>query len=295
MSEFKRELRKKMKQALEKKMDEAKDAAAIEFLDEAAEAWDESKRQTSLMLLGGIHVARNMSVAISSEVLRALAEYGKGGHYRALGYKTFADFLNNSEYSPMSKSQFFEKHKFLQNEGAENFDLLNALNIPVRKRRLLAKGNVEIEGNEVIVKDGDTETTIEITDRDRLLETLSALADANAEKSKKLEKGEQDFKKAKDRIRELEDAPAGAGGKLSQGEQLAATALSSLAGLCAWMESATMIDVSAFIQRDLNLFAGQYKRMFAVIAEKGYEADAVAVINTDEENRLAALLDDEED
>lgn len=276
-------------------MDDAKDQAALAYIEEAAQSWSEAKANESLMLIGGIHTARNISKTIDSEVLRALEAFGKGGHYKALGYKTFAEFLDNSEYSPMSKSQFFEKAKFLKNEGAENFDLLNALNIPVRKRRLLNKGAVEIDGDKVIVRDGDSETSIEINDRDRLMETLSALADANTEKAKRLEKGQEDFKRLKERVRELEDAPASAGGKLTQGEQLAGSALNSMAGLCAWLEQATIVDVQQFIGRDLNLFAAQYRRLFVAIEAKGLESSAVEVINTDEQNRLGDLLNEEED
>lgn len=283
-----------MSNSLTTKMERAKDAAALEHLDEELHRSESKRLQTAWMAIGAIHTTRKLTEAMKGEIVKVLAEFGEKELYKTVGYSTFAEFLDNSEYSPMSKSAFYERKQLLDAEGIETFDLLSALGLPVRKRRMLGRGSVQIEGDTVIVRDGDAESEIDLKDRSRLLETLSALADANAEKTKKLEKGADDFKKAKDKIRELQDAPAG-GGKLSPGEQFAGGALTSMSGLCAWLESATLVEVESFIQRDLNLFAAQYRRLFAVIEQKGLEKSAVEVMNTDEENRLAALLDEEDD
>lgn len=125
--------------------------------------------------------------------------------YEALGYSNFVEFLNDSEYAPMTKAQFYERKAIFDKEGGPVFDLLNSMGIPTRHRKLLGKGNVWIDGDNLVVKQDDSETTIEITDTLRLKEALIALADANADKSAKLDKQTAAITAHDEKTRELYD------------------------------------------------------------------------------------------
>lgn len=188
---------------LERRMREVQDEVAEEFLEEHLAAHNERDRERALLLVGGFRTALKIASAINSEVMRSLEVFQEGRLYQGLGFERFVDFLDQSEHSPMSKAQYYERRAILEKEGDQVFDLLSDLGVSIRKRKLLGKGNIEIDGETVIIRDGDEETAIELKDRTRLLETLSALADANVDKSAKLDKQQQAIEKHDEKVREL--------------------------------------------------------------------------------------------
>ena len=173
---------------LAKRIREIEEEHAEEFLQEHIAQHDQAARDRALMIAGGFRTALKISAAINSEVMRALELFQEERLYTSFGYERFAEFLDQSEFSPMTKAQYYERKAILDKEGDMLFDLLSDLGMSIRKRKLLGKGNVEVHGEKVIVRDGEEQTEIEVNDRSRLLETLSALADANADKSAKLAK-----------------------------------------------------------------------------------------------------------
>lgn len=160
-------------------------------------------RDRALLIVGGFKTALRISNALNSEVMRAMELFQEERLYLSFGYERFVDFLDNSEHSPMSKAQYYERRGVLEKEGDQVFDLLSDLGVSIRKRKLLGKGNVEIEGETVIIRDGEEQTAIELNDRARLLETLSALADANADKSAKIDRQKEKIEKHDEKVREL--------------------------------------------------------------------------------------------
>lgn len=202
-----------MTTTLQKKIRQVEEQHAEETLENHLRSFSEKEKNNALLLLGGIgaveRLAQSISATLSSQSLRALEKFQEQGLHQSLGYDRFDDFLNESDYSPMSKHQFYERKKILNTEGDEVFDLLNAFGIPLSKRKLLGQGHIQIDGDTVIVVTGEfgEEQTeeIEITDRARLLETLSALADANADKSKKLVRKQAALEKAETEIKRLDE------------------------------------------------------------------------------------------
>lgn len=200
-----------MDNKLQKKIRKVEEEHAEEIVSANLSAHDERRRDETLILLGGIKAADRISSALGAETMRALIRFQNEERYKRLGFDNFVGFLNNYESSPMTKNQFYDRKALLEKEGDATFDLLNSVSMPVSKRRLLGKGNIQIEGETVIIRDGDGgEHEIELRDRTRLLETLTALADANADKSATLDKQKTKLtandERIADLVRLLEDA-----------------------------------------------------------------------------------------
>lgn len=192
-----------MTDKLKDKIRQVEDEHAGEILDSRIAAHADREKQTSVFILGGIRVADRIAASLSSEAMRALLRFQEEERYKTLGFATMVDFLNESELSPMTKHQFYDRKALLEKEGDQVFNLLNDLGVSVRQRKLLGKGNVQIDGETVLVTTDGEETAIELTDRTRILETLTALADANADKTKKLDKQKSQLESADVKIGEL--------------------------------------------------------------------------------------------
>lgn len=188
---------------LEKRIREVQDEVAQEFLDDHLAEHKQKGRDRALLLAGGFRTALKIATAINSEVMRSLEIFQEERLYLDLGFERFVDFLDQCEHSPMSKAQYYERRAILDKEGDQVFDLLSDLGVSIRRRKLLGKGNVEIEGEMVIIHDGEEEISIELKDRSRILETLSALADANADKSAKLDRQKEKIDQHDEKVREL--------------------------------------------------------------------------------------------
>lgn len=193
-----------MKDKLEKRIREVEEEHASEIVDQRFEEHRQQTRDKALMLLGGFNTAAKIAQVINSELMRGLEIFQTEKIYLALDYDTFVDYLD-SDQSPMSKAQYYERRAILANEGDQLFDVFSSIGLSIRKRKLLGKGSVEIVDDTVIVHHGDEVTEIELTDRARLLETLTALADANAEKSIKLERQKEKIDKFDSEKRDLYD------------------------------------------------------------------------------------------
>ena len=162
---------------LQKRIREVEEEHAGELLDSRLAIHQDQQRANALLLLGRIQATDRISAALHSEVLRALEQVEETKAYKALGYDRFVDYLGDASMSPITKSQFYEGKKVIDKEGDVVFNALNCLGIPLSKRKSLGKGNIQIEGDQVIIKDGDEETFIQISDRSQLIEMLTVLAD----------------------------------------------------------------------------------------------------------------------
>jgi hypothetical protein len=189
---------------LQQRIDEAVDERAGEILSEKIAEHTETERNAAIFILGGVRVADRIAASLGSETMRTLLRFQAEERYLALGYKDMVEFLTKSEYSPMTKHQFYDRKEILEREGDVVFNMLNDLGVSIRQRKLLGKGNIQLDGDTVIVTtDGEEEVSIDLTDRRRLLETLTALADANADKSHKLERQQKAIDGHGDKVREL--------------------------------------------------------------------------------------------
>ncbi|HUF02827.1 MAG TPA: hypothetical protein VMM38_01485 [Aridibacter sp.] len=188
---------------LQKKIDQAKDEFAEEQIAKTVAHYDQVRRENAIAAAGGINAINGLTNALSAQVMRALETFQQEKLHEQLGYQRFADFLDNYPYSPMTKHQYYERLKLLESEGDVVFDVLNSLNMPMRTRKLLGRGNIQLEGDTLIVTDGDEETEIELNDRTRLLETLTALADRSYLQQRKIDRQGEDLQRLVDKTERL--------------------------------------------------------------------------------------------
>lgn len=179
-----------MSDKLSKKIREVEDAHA-EQVEKAIQSNHEKDKYTrALLLLGGIRAVDRVKLNLSSQVMTALISFQEDDLHEALGYKRFADFLDESPYSPMKKSDFYRRKEVFEREGSELYDLFNEAKLPLSTRKLLAESNgaeISIDGDKLMI--GETE--VATTDTDVIKEVVKSLADeirtanANADKQKK--------------------------------------------------------------------------------------------------------------
>lgn len=201
--------------SLKDKIAKIEDEHAEETFNNHIETHTQQERDKALLLLGGLRAIDCLTQILSGEVMTALVTFEKEKMFESFGFTRFADFLEQWDHSPMTKNQFYDRKKIFENEGEKLFDVLNGIGLPVQKRKLLGKGNVSLDGETVIVKSDDgSETSIEISDRARLLETLTALADRSAslneqtkKQKEKIERGEQEIEKLQKKLDEAKDRP----------------------------------------------------------------------------------------
>ena len=203
-----------MSTALQKKIRQVEDEHAEETLQNHLQNHSEKTKADALFSLGAIGAADKLARAIartmSANAMRSLMLFQENKMHEALGFARFDDFLNESEYSPMTKSQFYERKALLEREGDGLFDLLNSSGIPIYKRKLLGTGQISLDGETVIITtelgDGTSSTQqIELNDRTQLLETLTALADRNSELAKKADERQKRLDKFKDTLLKAEE------------------------------------------------------------------------------------------
>lgn len=189
-----------MTDKLQQEIRDLEESHADEAVQARLAAHKEAQKLKAMFVLGGANIAGKIAASLASEAIRTVIRFQEEKLYEPLGFATFVDFLNESEYAPMTKNQFYDRKAILEKEGDTIFDLLTELGVSVRKRKLLGRGTVELDEDTVIVHDGEVTTSISLHDRKSILETISALADANAEKSIKLERQQKTIEQQKETI-----------------------------------------------------------------------------------------------
>ena len=176
-------------------------------VEDAAAGSSEVKQAEALMYLGGIGAIRSLTDKLAAQTVRALEAFGESKAYEMLGYTTFVDFLNQSPYSPMTKSQYYDRLGALAAEGDAAYDLLNNLGVPLSKRKLLSDGAVQLDGDTLVVG-GER---VPLNDRGRVVEAIKTLAETNQQQARKIEKGTEQNKKLKQERDDLKKRGGAAG------------------------------------------------------------------------------------
>jgi hypothetical protein len=234
---------------------------AISPVENGRLGWKLAGAVTALEIAGG-----NVSRMFSAEAIRGLQRIENEKLYIGMGFERFADFLNSDDCF-IGKNAYYERLNLLNREGEQIYDLLNGLEISMRKRKQLGQGNIEIEGDTLVLK--DTEERIAISDRKRLLEILTVALDENSKKAKQLEKGKEDFRRERERRLAAEDGAVSANGSgvspIDKAHMLACAALSDLADHISKLKPA---DCQAYLDGPFNLLVTQYQRINDGICEK---------------------------
>lgn len=192
-----------MNDKFQKKLREAEEELAVEIVASRSEENSKAATMRAMFVLGGVNVAKKVAVSLNAEAIKTLCRFQEQKMHEDLGFATFVDFLNESEFAPMTKTQFYEGKALLESEGDQLFDMLTDLGVSIRKRKLLGKGNIELLGDTLVVHTDDGVTEIAIDDRSSILHAITALADANAEKRVKLTVQKEKIDKHDEKVREL--------------------------------------------------------------------------------------------
>lgn len=251
-----------MNDKLQERLRKVEDEHAEEVVATGLVEHRQTGRDRAMFVLGGINIAGKVAAALDSDAIKALITFQEEKMHEALGFETFVQFLNDSEYAPMSKTQFYDRKAILEKEGERLFDLLTELGVSIRKRKLLGKGNVEISGDSVIVRDGDEESTIDIKDRARLIEVVTTIVDAKLDLQKQAAKKDEAIAKHDDRVRELygeiDELRAARSAEFAEDDHsLAMVAVGlSFTQLRTAVEAMTTVERQQFGPRDLERIAG---------------------------------------
>lgn len=168
----------------------------------AAQTMAATAERNAVYMAGAISAAGRIADAISAETIRMLERFAEEKMYRHFGFDNIRAFLDESPYSPMSAHQYYERRQVLAKEGDALYDLLSGLGVAINRRKKLGAGAIELEGDNVIIHMPDGDEVIAVDDRQRLLATLSALADANAAKERELEKKSNEIRSLSNSIRD---------------------------------------------------------------------------------------------
>ena len=168
------------------------------------------------MKLGAIRAVDSIASSLSSQTIRNLQQIRDQELFRLIGYSKFKEFME-SEHAPINYAKFNRLEGAIEREGDELFDYLQAIDAPMSKRKLLGKGDVSIEGKEIVahVEGEDEEIRVPLTNTGRLLSVLSRVVEQRNEQARKIKRGEQQVKSLKSRVEELEQG--GQNGSAGQG------------------------------------------------------------------------------
>jgi hypothetical protein len=265
----------------------------------------DNRKSRALFALGGIkaadQIASSIFSAISSQSMKALDFFQKEKMYLDLGYETFVDFLQNSEFSPMTKSQYYERKNLISNEGEVVYDYLNSIGLSVSVRKLLTENNgkeISIEGDYFVVGEEKIEMKESSSIKNLLLEIANdnrKLKEENKKQAEKLEKGKGDFDRLKQRLSEAENSTATADYSKNPVEKMNAIALGGLSGLADELKKASLVDCQYFTDSNLRLLVSQFQRVQEVLCKKlAVESADELLVSNEDEDRITSLLDDED-
>ena len=171
---------------LKNKLDQVKHEHAVEAVERDGREIEEKRIAETMFFLGRVkqigHDARSVATALSAQEIRALEHFQEQKMFIPLGYSTFVDFLDKSEYSPMSKRQYYERRELMNAHGDEIYDLLTSVGISVRAQKMLGNGELSIEGDKLVA--GDVQ--IDIANSGLIKQVLGEMFDDKRELEKKL-------------------------------------------------------------------------------------------------------------
>jgi hypothetical protein len=159
-----------------------------------------------LMKIGAIRAVDSIADALSSQTLRNLQQIRDQELFKALGFKRFKDFME-SDRAPMNYQKFNRLEGAIEREGDALFDYLNAIDAPLSKRKLLGRGDVRVEGKEVVahVEGEEEEIRVPLNNTARLLSVLSRVVEQRNEQARRIARGKKEVKSLKEKVAELAD------------------------------------------------------------------------------------------
>jgi hypothetical protein len=250
---------------LKEKLEQVKDEHLERVIEGQIEKHDLAKNQAAYMLIGGIRSVHRVSDNLNSQVMAAMIQFQKEDMHECFGYKRFADFLDESEFSPMKKSEFYRRKELFDSEGGQIYDAFNAARIPVATRKLLLSGTtqIEIDGDQLIIGDQRADVKNAGAVKDIILAITEDLRNERTEREKsdaKAERLDAQVKTGKDEYDELR-RNLDALNEQSPVERAFSRALSSMLKLTTEASELSPAEKKKRAKNDLQIFAAQWYRL----------------------------------
>lgn len=194
---------------LEDKIREVETEDAIATVNNNLKNHQVSRQMQAAMIMGGIRAVDRVAKGISSQAMVATIRFQDDKLHEEFGFDRFADFLDKSPYSPMTKHEFYKRKEVFDSEGEQTFDALNAINISLTTRKALVAGGVEmfVDGDELVIAD----QRVPVTDRHAVKQLVDAFHDVlterdarEAQKDKKIEEQKFQLDRGQEDYNELE-------------------------------------------------------------------------------------------
>lgn len=233
--------------------------ATPDLSDDARRGWKIIGAITALETVG-----HNIQEVCSAEAIRGIERIENENLYLAMGFSTFAEFLESDDCF-IGRTSYYERRDLLRKEGPSLYDVLNGLDISMRKRKQLGKGTLELDEDGTTLIITDTEERVSVNDRERLLELLTITVDSNREKNAKIEKGEADIRRLREKLfdAETESSPRSAIPDLDKAHMVASGAVAALADEISRLDAR---DAQQYLDGPMNLLAIQYQRLNDALA-----------------------------
>ena len=168
---------------------------------------DRKAMMEAVFVLGRIaqndHISNAIAHNLNAQTILALQRFQQEKKFKLLGFDTFDEFLDSSEYSRITKRQYYDRLAIIGAHGPDVADLLTSVGISMRSQKLLPKGDIEIRDDQVFIKgqavDGkDTglikDVLVEVFDEIRKKDADVKKVAAENEKLKvQIKTGQQDY------------------------------------------------------------------------------------------------------
>lgn len=149
--------------------------------------------------VGATRLINRLSGDLALQTMQALEVFQTNKMYEQYGFKSFADFLDKCPSSPMTKNQYYDRKKLLDQEGEEAFNLLNSLNVAAKHRKLLTAGDIVLDGDQLIVGN----KAVAINDAKAVRKAIAQAVQRFETIEAKSAKAEKEIEKLKKQVEEL--------------------------------------------------------------------------------------------
>ncbi|MGE0133288.1 MAG: hypothetical protein AB7U82_34860 [Blastocatellales bacterium] len=151
--------------------------------------------------VGAANAVQQIAESLNAQAIQAWEIFQQDKLYEAYGCSTFVQFLERHPKLGLTKNKYYDRKQLLEAEGAETFDLLNSLQVPIKVRKQLTAGTIAIEGDDLIV--GDKRAPISDQRQvKRLIAQIVEELDRSETKAAKTTKENEKLKKRLDEAKE---------------------------------------------------------------------------------------------
>lgn len=229
-------------------------------------------RDKAVYRIAQIATAARIGTALSYDAMRELINFQLSDDWKALGYTRWVDFLEHSQISPMTATQYYDRKKVFEKENSMVWDKLTDKGIPLYLRQRLPAGSVEVTDTSIVIRNGDGETTsfsLAEANRTQIIETVKTLVSSLEEKTKTIEQGRADIRKWKERALDAEDNPsAAAGSAVTDFDKAHMAACGILSALAEEIDKLRPEACQAYLDGSFNLLAIQYQQVNNALCDK---------------------------